>query len=571
LNFHFRNEQDTYRIVYAGKNGEMWNEVFRDHANRNPSCQGEITWDPQSERQQGLCWIETAKCNTCEYKSKPYKLYAEVRTGKSGPMAAAPNQALQIALAQSPIGNESFRKTLLSTGIPAPSHTSMLKTGQRVQKVIEEANKQDMKDRIEQLKDISEIRGGSRSDPIAVECDAGYSNPLYSQVGKNPFQPATQAWFSVVENQTRSRDIIDINPRSKLCSRGAKARKICPDHPGPCTANMRMDESIGNEQAMAKDSLSRLIGEGIEVEEIVTDPDSSTFRAAEELYAEDKSSTRPKHYIDIRHLSRNQRKLVNRTSFSSNFFTGSTKKARDSMQGLFANDLAVRCEAEYQRAMRKHGGDINLVKRGLSYTVYALEKCYQGDHTDCRKHSYCCKGKKSDNWMIQSCHIPSTFSVKCDNNDIIQLRKCIQYRLGHKILDLTAKNRDTQKAEAINRGIRRSLPRNVTFQRSFVGRLHSAVHAINNNQAASLMILCKKSGCPIKEGTRVARAFYQMQRQVLQRKIYNKSAKCRLQKARKRRYLYSLHASVASKGKIVTGYKKAMLLKHIQDHNYSKK
>ena len=112
----FRAANDnTYRIVHKAKYETMWNEVLRDHP---PDCPGTIECD---EVNRGLAWIQTARCTLCTYKSKPHKLFNEVRLAKRGPGTAEPNAAVQLAQSSMPIGNEGIRKLCLVNKIPAPS------------------------------------------------------------------------------------------------------------------------------------------------------------------------------------------------------------------------------------------------------------------------------------------------------------------------------------------------------------------------------------------------------------------------------------------------------------------
>lgn len=71
-----------------------------------------------------------------------------------------------------------------------------------------------------------------------------------------------------------------------------------------------MVKSIGDEYAWARECLEDLLKDNIEIDNLVTDPDSAAYKAAVDLYEEGKSNTEPKHFIDTRHLSENMRKNV---------------------------------------------------------------------------------------------------------------------------------------------------------------------------------------------------------------------------------------------------------------------
>ena len=70
-----------------------------------------------------------------------------------------------------------------------------------------------------QLKTINKMRGHPESH-IDVEGDGCYNNPLYSGIGKTPFQPATQSCYVVVENMTDKKLVINLVTKNKLCSHG---------------------------------------------------------------------------------------------------------------------------------------------------------------------------------------------------------------------------------------------------------------------------------------------------------------------------------------------------------------
>ena len=73
------------------------------------------------------------------------------------------------------------------------------------------------------------------------------------------------------------------------------------------------------------------------------------------------------------------------------------------------------------------------------------------------------------------------------------------------MLENTKLNSKTQKIEASNRIMRRSLPKDNTFIRNFPGRAHSAAHIINHGPGESIFTLCKLEGSTISRGTRIAR------------------------------------------------------------------
>lgn len=170
----------------------MFNAEFKEHGRANPGCDGDLTWDLDSEERRGLGTRLRLKCNTCTHVSKMYSLYVEVESGSRGRKAAAINYGLQIGLSQTPIGSSSLRKILMSTNTPPPAESSLQKTSNTIMQKVITLNKSDMKKRCKKLVDINKLRGAKSSKTIGIQCDGMYNNALYSGVGETPFQPAIQ-------------------------------------------------------------------------------------------------------------------------------------------------------------------------------------------------------------------------------------------------------------------------------------------------------------------------------------------------------------------------------------------
>ena len=75
-----------------------------------------------------------------------------------------------------------------------------------------------MKARRKALKTINLLRGQPETE-IAFQSDGMANNPLYSGIGKTPFQPATQCSYSIVENVTKKKQVIVMEKVIKLCTK----------------------------------------------------------------------------------------------------------------------------------------------------------------------------------------------------------------------------------------------------------------------------------------------------------------------------------------------------------------
>lgn len=556
----YRPEANTYRLIQVKANEKMWNEVFREHANRHPCCNGDLEWDEEGEQQQGLCWIERAKCSRCPYVSQRYKLYSEVGEGKRGKKSAAPNLSIHTALSQTPVGYTSFRKMLLSTNTPAPSNSGLLKSANKVSKAITEENKVDMKRRRQNIIQVNKLRGETDTRSVSVEGDAAYNNPIYSGIGKTPFQAATQTTYIMAESITTNRDIIALSTNSKLCS-----TRSCSRTAHTCSRTLPMSASIGDEYSMAAACIQQ-INEDLNITSITTDPDSRASQAVQDL-----QQKTAEQFTDTRHLSENQRKCINKIKFSNHMIPGRTKDIREKLKRRFGNDLVKRCEAEFHGAQKQYPGNIIMLKKCLSHVKFAIVKCYHRNHTECRKHSFACTGGKIKNWHnSNTCNLPTDFKLNCTEEDINLLYQCIEFRLGPKTLGKTRLATNTQKVEATNRAIRRSLPKNVTYTRNFEGRAHAAIHSVNNGPGQSIYKLCKKIGTPIVPGSRVSKSLHAVQKTREQQRMYHKSEKAKSARCKKRQYVYKLYDET----KANENYKKGKMCPKIKklkcDHSYAK-
>ncbi|XP_013412199.1 uncharacterized protein LOC106174964 [Lingula anatina] len=194
----------------------------------------------------------------------------------------------------------------------------MQKQANKVGAAITKLNKADMQKRRENLRRIQDLRG-CEGQPIAVEGDGRYNNSLFSGGNKTLYQPATQTVYTVAENVTSKKDIIGVYTGNKLChtahllkSRGEDVS--CPEHSGICTANLREDDSIGDEKRAMQQILEEISGE-VTVGALTTDGDSRAHSACDDV-----ESLR-----DTRHYSKALKKQIEKAPFSGQVFPGKTK------------------------------------------------------------------------------------------------------------------------------------------------------------------------------------------------------------------------------------------------------
>ena len=396
---------DTYRLLHMTKTASMWNKAFTEHAICSPNCSsGFLNWDTDREEKFGLCWREGLSCSMCKYKSRMYNLYQELPSKNRGRRPAKINRALHVGLSQTSIGPASLAKIFCSINTPPPSASGMQKSANIVVDCVAEENRKDMLMRCQDLRLINSLRG---KNPAAVntQADGCYNNSLYSEVGKTPFQPSTQAIYLFAENETGRNQIINLQTISKLCSKRRNGLNIECHHEGKCFANIPMSTSIGNEEQLAKQGLLDLSGAGLEVEFITTDPDSSAYRAAMSLYDEGVTSIEPNHLLDTRHITQNHRKFIKNMTQLTAYMPGRIKTDRQKMHNKFAIDLAARCQAEFNQAFGKFGKNVPKLKSVLSYTCDSVVDCYHGNHDLCNIYSFVCMTKSNTNLLTSGSNL----------------------------------------------------------------------------------------------------------------------------------------------------------------------
>ena len=524
-------KKDTYRLWHPAKT-EMFNDAVKQHRAFKPKCSGDLLIDEDGEVKRGLVWKERLKCNKCTYVSYTHKLYKEVESKRCGPKQGAANLALQSGLAHTSISGTGLTKLMLATNTPAPSMSGMQKSANKMRDILKKSNEASMKRIKENLKVAGQVTGQD-TPKIPVQIDCRYNNPTYAGIGNTPFQAATQVTQLTAEDVTAQKFIITSTVKNKLCRVCSSSDKDVAPH--DCSSNLAARASIRNERQWTRESLQTFHNSGIEVDTIISDPDSSTFRAAEDLFLEGESSTPPLHQLDTRHVSALQRKLIKEKIFSKEMIPGRTSNSRKANQGYFAIDLASRCQAEHQEAMKACAGDTVKVNIKMQHTKHAIKECYQGRHHLCKKHSFVCKGRKVKNWLSNSSRLSKTFLIKPNGGDMRILDECINMLKKTKYLH------NTQKVESVNRTISAHNPRNVTFARNVEGRIHKAIQCANEGTGQSILLSCEAAGAPLTSGSRVTRALAALQKANDDRKDYKRSRKAITARNAKRRRLYKLH------------------------------
>lgn len=575
LSDELSDETSTYRVFHLDKTATLFNSSFKSHQKSSPSCKGDLTWDLQAETKWGLGWSERLKCTDCNFVSAKQNMYQEVNTRKRGRKPADINLGVQVGLLKTPIGNESLRQILMASNIPAPCISSMAKASHSVGTKVVQTNQTDMSVIRQDLRKLNILRGKRDPSTIAVEGDGRYNNPLYSGGGKTPFQPATQLTYTMSENETPRKQTIAVFTGNKLCHKGSLLRSQgnqieCPYHEG-CTANLPMSSSIGDEHLAAKKCVEQLKTdkEPLQVRYFTSDGDSR----AHEGIIDAQEGTESFNLRDIRHFGESQRKKIAKVQFSRGIFPwAKTTAEREKLQKRLAWDICNRCKAEFRGAFKQLNGDLQKIKRALSYVPDCIIACYQGDCFNCQKYSYACAGLKGDHW--KRTYLPDDAPpLSLSPQDVDQLRQCITYRLDSQGAHMTRLNTTTQKSESLNRVFSLTNPRTVTCSRNFPARIHSAVHKTNRGIAMSVMTEAKDVGAPIRS-SRVVKQLHQQSERGIYHRTRQSQTGYKMQRQHRRRNLYKLHDNLDTKDKLIPTYKKHLLDRKLKlqkcDHCYGK-
>lgn len=573
-------DSEVYKIHHQGKLEQLYNDSFKEHAKNSSDCDGDIIFDKSAQRKWGLCWTEQMKCSKCSFVSKKTKLYTEVPKEGRGRKSAVPNVGLQVGLSQSMVSNTAARRIFMASHIPAPAKSAMQKCTNKVHEQIVKANQTDMQHIREQLHSNNEIAGLPRDAPIRVEGDGRYNNSLASGSGKTLFQAATQSVYTVVENQTNSKQIIAVSLRNKLCTTAQRLRNLgqnitCPEHPGHCSATAPPDCSLGNEATMSAACMAQLQNdvEPTDVKYCTLDGDSCAFQGYKVAFEEGKTKVCPEVLSDTRHLSMGQKRAMSKVQWSAQMFPESTKMAKDKLARRFCEDVAKQCALTFKLCYEACAGDTSCMIKKLTYATDAMLLCYDNDERLCKKgKSYSCSGTKKHFWNKPM--LPSGYKLNMNEQDKEYLRQCIKYKLDRKAVLSQRFNTNSQKVESVNRAYTSTNPKCVTWTRNFPGRIHSAVHRVNNGPGKSTIKLLDAVGASLPQGSRIRRQLVSEDRraQMLKDCMKSKKAKTNRVKTVLRNYaMYDKRSSDLSNPKT---YQKGMhdrTVNKLNDHSYCKK
>ena len=556
-----RETEAEYRNLAIDKVLSLINAAAKEHA-----CDKDLEWDKVREVKWGLCWTMALKCEHCGYKGQAKKLYHEAKRPGRGRKAGTANIGLQVGLTHSMISNTGARNILMAANVVPPSYSAMQKQANKVGQAITNLNTESMAVHRQQVRDVCEHRGLGSNHPIPVEGDGRYNTPLWSGAGKTPYQPATQMTYTVCENVTPAKKIIAVQTTNKLCSRAKYLRSVshenitCPNHSGRCTADIRPQDSIGDEERAA-----RLI-----TEHVSKDTNIGFFTSDGDSRAQKGATSTNNNIVclkDTRHLTQCMRKQLEKLTFKPSIFPELSGEDRTRAHNRFAREISQRASGEYKLCYKHHDGKLNAIKRDLTYATDAIIMCFSGKCGKmCQKYSYICKGRGR-----KACYLPSNIKTVISGDNETLLRKCLGMRLSGQAVEHTKLNSNTQKCEGVNRLYLKTNPKCVTWPTNFPGRIHSGVHLLNEGLAKSTEAKLSAMGACLSQSVMICLKRQEKREHYLRQYKLKPSVKYRL-----KRYVCERYKNYDSDKQQKVTYKKGLCMpkispKFLGDHNYVKR
>ena len=562
-------------IVNESKMLEMFATSFKIHCQQANSCQ-EPDMDVFTREKLGLCWKYSLYCKKCNFVSPTFNLYKEAEQECRGPNPGATNVAMAIAIQDSPLGGDRFGDMLRTMGIQPPTKKITQRLLNKVGVAVKSLNEQDMKSKINMIKDINRKRGNPENE-INISTDGRYNS--YSLVSRNkPGHGANQGFSLAIENNTDRKYIIACAIQNKLCWSGAwlKGKGVDVDCPGghaECTANLDRAAPF-SEFCMGKDIGTQLALQDVLVRYVTTDGDSQSAKGLSEGIKALYPLWEVNRLADTVHLGQAQFRASYRAKYSSDMFHGSTKEENRELQRQFSIDLKTRSSLVTKKLFAKYNGDIESIGKDLPKVLDATLRCYAGNCSRCSAHSLVCKGGLTENWWTFSRNL-STYNITtlnmCDSDKFL-VQEVLKMKLSVQALQTFKLMTDTNKNESMHHAANVTLPKSNDFGRNMEGRLHSLIHRSNNLPGTSAMQKCQHMGIDVEESTKLTLG--KMDKKCTYHKEYARRSEVQARNQKDIGQKVYEHRQYKCTNKIRTDYKKGQLdptIPAAKDHAYYKK
>lgn len=535
----------------------------RSHRVKNASCRGDLVIDGFASQKWGGGWSECLMCTRCKYRSKMYKMYHEVERKGRGRKAAQVNVGLVLGSQSTSVGNTGIQTILNNANIIAPARSGMQKVANKVATKLKQINQESMTDIRRSIVTTNETIGQKNPRSVNVEVDSMYNNRMFN-ADSTPFQAGTQVATTMVENNTKHKKVIGFNFESKLCPTATRLRNkghqvSCPKHKGHCSATLKPDDTIGDEQKYSN-QVAKQVSRELSISNVTCDGDSKAYDGVK---ASQKHNVG--HFKDLRHLGNSLKRAVAKAPFSKTMLPNNPKI---NLRNRFALSVKSRCIAELKTAHKHHSGDLKCIKRVMPQVKKSIIQCFKGYcGNQCKMHSYVCNGDKS----FTKNFLPGNLltRVKMNAEDEIILDMCLDMILSPTSLELTKHLSTTQKCEAVNRALVAVVPKSVTFTRNAEGRMHGRIHALNHGTGTSVLLKTDKLGAPITRGSTVIRQLAARDRTALLQKDPIRKMKACTSRAKSRSFRYALHEKLHYRRGMSDPKPDFSQIPHLRHHTYA--
>lgn len=511
------------------------NTAVRCHMNTD--CNN-IELQFNSKVKWGACWKVSIGCSNCKLSTGLSKMYTEVKRRKDqrrGPLPATNTVALAIGMQDHPIGPKSTEHLLTTGLISAPSKRQLQRTSNIVSEKVSQLTKRETDQKVTDTVKVNMMRGVESPFTLNAEFDGRYNSTRLT----NSYRPglgSSQAVAVMCENTTDSKSIIGYALQNKLCPQCShkfnKGKTVKPgSHPG-CCANIAETE-VFSESKMAEEIADRLADRGVSIKNIVTDGDEHGAKGVQQSMLKRNPRWTTTRIADPRHLGVSQLKAVTRCNFSDRMFVGMrTVKQKSDAKKLLAKDIRSRTSKLVHELCHKHAGNTEAIVDKVDELVEITLDCYSGKHKRCKRGSLVCAGKKGSLWFNKSRYLKNSGirKLRMKESDRKQLKDILAMRLqaDQAAIMVLQTKASTNKCEAVNRGISKSLPKNITYSRNAAGRLASSVLRMNDGPGLSSVKKLQYLGVDPSRSSTCTLQLEKLQREHVKRKHHQKRAKTKL-------------------------------------------
>ena len=532
------------RLVNTEKIGDLL-QVISSHRCDNPDV------DIYNEIKIGVTCKFQVSCKTCGWVSDRHKMYKEIQSPKRGPNPAVPNLTMHAGLQETSMGPTGARRLFNSMNLVPPCRSGMQRNANIVGEKIIALNKDDMSNKANEVKKISEMRGATDPNMVNVQVDGRYNRSSITSRNK-PGTSAVQLALIAREDITDKNYILGIAVQSQICWKGKWLRlkgfdAKCPGGHIDCSA------TIGEGTPLSEFEAAKLVGEQLYQQDLIvqyatSDGDARSVAGLDAAYKSFIPMWNVKRLADPTHLGQAQFRKCMRAHFSTDMFPGtSTRESKVEAQKVLSRDIKARCSLISKELTKACSGETKIMREKLPYVLDATLRCYCGDCSRCKRHSYVCNGGVgSGAWWNRSIFLSKykLHSLNPDENDKKLLLEILKMKITDECITGMCLGANTQRCEAFFRLLNSRLPKNVLFSKNMKARFNGAVHTANNGVGESLMKKMEYLGATVAPEVRLSLQGLQSEQNYHQ--IYQKTSSFKKRKLELK--AEAIHRHIKNKG-----------------------